>query len=150
MFSLLFYSSKQAVLINMKLSPLFTTIIVALSVSSAMARRTGRGWNRDDDDWWGVASKSSKTAQPTFYPTLSPTLSGKSSKSWWGGWKDDGDDDWKGWRGYNHKKQHKKKLHHEKKRNGHRNHWGRDLVGEDLDAANEVAVDKEVLDLSGK
>jgi hypothetical protein len=33
---------------------------------------------------------------------------------------------------------------------GHRNHWGRDLVGEDLDAANEVAVDKEVLDLSGK
>jgi hypothetical protein len=108
MFSLLFYSSKQAVLINMKLSPLFTTIIVALSVSSAMARRTGRGWNRDDDDWWGGA----------FYPTLSPTLSGKSSKSWWGGWKDDGDDDWKGWRGYNHKKQHKKKLHHEKKRNG--------------------------------
>jgi hypothetical protein len=144
----------------MKLSPLITITIVALSVSSVMARRTGRGWNRDDDDdWWGSSSKSSKS-------------SGKSSKSWWGGWKDDDDDDWKGWRGYNHKKQHKKKLHH-KRRNGkclpfntaaldrfmlsfrfctsgHRNHWGRDLVGKNFDAANEVAVEEEVHDPSGK
>ncbi|KAL3792346.1 hypothetical protein ACHAWO_000896 [Cyclotella atomus] len=55
------------------------------------------------------------------------------------------------WRpiGYNHKKQHKKKLHH-KRRNGHRNHWGRDLVGKNFDAANEVAVEEEVHDPSGK
>jgi hypothetical protein len=134
----------------MKLFPLSTIAIVVLSVSSAVARRTGRGWNRDDD--WGGASKSSKTAQPTFYPTLSPTYSptlGKSSKSWWGGWKDDDDDDWKGWRGYNHKKQYMKKFHH-KRRNGHHNRWGRDLVGTELDAASEIVVDEEVHDSSGK
>lgn len=118
MFSLICNSSNHTTFINMKLFPRSTIAIVVLSVSSAVARRTGRGWNRDDD--WGGASKSSKTAQPTFYPTLSPTYSptlGKSSKSWWGGWKDDDDDDWKGWRGYNHKKQYMKKFHH-KRRNG--------------------------------
>eukprot|EP00804_Cyclotella_cryptica_P011646 CCRYP_017515-RA/>CCRYP_017515-RA protein AED:0.37 eAED:0.46 QI:0/0.5/0.33/1/1/1/3/228/151 len=104
------------------------------SSENVTARREGRGWKPSWDDDWG-GSKSSKTAQPTFYPTLSLT-SRKSSKSSWGGWggwsHDDDDDDWKGWRagGSNKKEERMKKEHHARQTGRPYHGAGRDLVVE--------------------
>ena len=70
--------SNVAVTFTMNLQSLlilFGVSLCVINVSAGEERDLGWGrWKKDDDDWWGGWSKSSKTAEPTFYPTLSPTL----------------------------------------------------------------------------
>ena len=109
---------------------IFSSLVLLINTVAVSAARMGRRWKSWDDDWSG-SSKSSKTAQPTFYPTLSPT-SGKSSKSSWGGWRGGG--------GGRKKTVVKKK--HNTKHKGH--HWGgRDLAVGMGAKADEVEMDEK-------
>ena len=67
----------MAVTMKTNLQSLIVLLGISLCVVGVTAgeeRDLGWGrWRKDDDDWGGW-SKSSKTAEPTFYPTLSPTL----------------------------------------------------------------------------